>query len=222
MQPSYGFPSSSGSASNYSAGPSGWEPPPSPFGNEPNQTSEAQHLYRSQQGPSYDKNKGGYVLPDFLPDESHLPDLHIAISQETQTSYGSFSHLQSVDSTFELDPTHESFYQNQFWNNPPVIRKRPVRAQQACESCRTRKAKCDEKRPCGNCRENSLECIYREIPPHKQDKNALALEAKLDNLQREMSNMQRETNDKLDRLLQLYESLLKKSIQTTTSQNPAI
>lgn len=48
------------------------------------------------------------------------------------------------------------------------------------------------------------------------------LEAKLDNLQREMGHMQRETDDKLDRLLQLCESPSEKPIQITTLQDAAL
>ncbi|KAH1445851.1 hypothetical protein KXV31_006326, partial [Aspergillus fumigatus] len=45
------------------------------------------------------------------------------------------------------------------------------RAQQACDRCRARKAKCDEGRPsCGHCKENNLICVYKEVLPHKQEK----------------------------------------------------
>ncbi|KAH8695960.1 hypothetical protein BGW36DRAFT_427991 [Talaromyces proteolyticus] len=57
-------------------------------------------------------------------------------------------------------------------NYPPFSRQRKTaRATQACEQCRQRKAKCDEGRPaCGHCTENSIPCVYKDIPPHKQDK----------------------------------------------------
>ena len=53
----------------------------------------------------------------------------------------------------------------------------------------------------------------------------LALEAQLDNLRREIGevgHMQRETNDKLDRLLRLYEGPFEEPIQITTLQNAAL
>ncbi|KEF50939.1 uncharacterized protein A1O9_13001 [Exophiala aquamarina CBS 119918] len=60
-------------------------------------------------------------------------------------------------------------------------RRKPVRAAQACDSCRQRKAKCDEGRPeCQHCKENGLKCSYREIPPQKSEKLALAITAQLD------------------------------------------
>src|SRR6266536_2041842 len=44
-------------------------------------------------------------------------------------------------------------------------RKKATRAAQACDSCRTLKAKCDEGRPsCSSCREKGIECRYRDPP----------------------------------------------------------
>ncbi|GFF44604.1 C6 finger domain protein, putative [Aspergillus udagawae] len=61
-------------------------------------------------------------------------------------------------------PYEPNCYQNQAFG----IRQRKVaRAQQ----CRARKAKCDEGRPaCSNCKENNSICVYKEVPPHKQEK----------------------------------------------------
>ncbi|KAK2625086.1 hypothetical protein QTJ16_005455 [Diplocarpon rosae] len=51
------------------------------------------------------------------------------------------------------------------------VRKKAQRAAQACDSCRTLKAKCDEGRPsCSTCREKGSECHYRDPPPKQQDK----------------------------------------------------
>ena len=265
---SHNYPPPSGPASNYSAGPLGWAPPPSPFANEPRPISEvSQHsnsypppsrettfapevsygsrtgsisaptrspgdghiqahpvhvnasnaegpYHQSQQAPDY-RNRSGYVPPDIPPNGSHLTGLHIATGQDVmpghqpfpQTPHGPYSHPHSAGPAPGPSPGgYEAYYQGQHWSNSSANRKKPVRAQQACDSCRTRKAKCDEARPCSHCKDNQLTCTYREIPPHKQDRNAIALEAKFDNMQREMSIMQRETNDKLNRLLQVCES----------------
>jgi Fungal Zn(2)-Cys(6) binuclear cluster domain len=273
MQPSdsgsHNYPPHSSSGSNYGAGPAGWAPPPSPFANEPRQTSEAsQHSssypppsrentyapdlpygsragsisaptrspgdgnvqalhhvngshpdgpYQSQQIPSEYRSRGGYVPPDLPPNGNHPPGLHITTGQEVmtghqpfpQTPHGAYSHPPSAGPGPGPSPVYDPYYQGQHWNNPAVNRdhrKKPVRAQQACDSCRTRKAKCDEARPCSHCKDNNLNCTYRDIPPHKQDRNAIALEAKIDNLQRETNDMQREANDKLNRILQVCES----------------
>lgn len=47
-------------------------------------------------------------------------------------------------------------------------RDRAVIAAQACEMCRSRKSKCDEKRPkCSLCKRLNVECRYREPQPTK-------------------------------------------------------
>jgi hypothetical protein len=47
------------------------------------------------------------------------------------------------------------------------VRRKQVRATQACNHCRARKQKCDEARPCQFCRENSFDCQYKDVPPPK-------------------------------------------------------
>ncbi|OCK80798.1 hypothetical protein K432DRAFT_296919 [Lepidopterella palustris CBS 459.81] len=50
-------------------------------------------------------------------------------------------------------------------------RERAAIAAQACETCRSRKSKCDEQRPkCGLCQRLNVECKYREPQPTKKDK----------------------------------------------------
>ncbi|KAL2811215.1 hypothetical protein BJX63DRAFT_399915 [Aspergillus granulosus] len=66
-------------------------------------------------------------------------------------------------------PFESSYFQNQSFN---MRHRKATRAQQACDQCRSRKAKCDEGRPsCSHCKENNLTCIYKEVPPHKQEKS---------------------------------------------------
>lgn len=63
-------------------------------------------------------------------------------------------------------------------------------AAQACDTCRSRKQKCDEQRPkCGICVKFKLDCRYREPQPTKKDKTLVeilerikSLEGKIDNL----------------------------------------
>jgi hypothetical protein len=60
-------------------------------------------------------------------------------------------------------------------------RRKPVRAAQACDSCRQRKAKCDEGRPiCEHCKSNGLNCSYRDVQPPKQEKQAIQIYEKLE------------------------------------------
>jgi hypothetical protein len=47
------------------------------------------------------------------------------------------------------------------------VRRKQVRATQACNHCRTRKQRCNEARPCQFCRENNFDCQYKDAPPPK-------------------------------------------------------
>lgn len=47
----------------------------------------------------------------------------------------------------------------------PQVRRKQVRATQACNHCRSRKQKCDEARPCQFCRENGFDCQYKDVLP---------------------------------------------------------
>ncbi|CAK7222824.1 hypothetical protein SEUCBS140593_005034 [Sporothrix eucalyptigena] len=50
-------------------------------------------------------------------------------------------------------------------------KERGAIAAQACDTCRSRKQKCDEQRPkCGTCQKFRLDCHYREPQPTKKDK----------------------------------------------------
>ncbi|KAI1979758.1 hypothetical protein LOZ53_006733 [Ophidiomyces ophidiicola] len=81
--------------------------------------------------------------------------------------------------------------------------RRTTRAQQACDQCRARKAKCDEGRPsCGHCKESSVQCVYKDVPPHKHERSTQIL---LDRLQ-QIDDRFKDADlpaDKLDRVLQL-------------------
>lgn len=58
-----------------------------------------------------------------------------------------------------------------------------MRAAQACDSCRQRKAKCDEGRPiCEHCKTNSLTCTYRDVQPPKHEKQVHQIYDKLENM----------------------------------------
>ncbi|KAK0656855.1 hypothetical protein B0T16DRAFT_316060 [Cercophora newfieldiana] len=69
-------------------------------------------------------------------------------------------------------------------------KERGAIAAQACDTCRSRKQRCDEQRPkCGTCQKFKLECNYREPQPTKKDKTLVeildrikSLEEKIDSL----------------------------------------
>ena len=75
-------------------------------------------------------------------------------------------------------PSYDSYYSGMVPGGPQ--KRKPVRASQACDTCRNRKAKCDEGRPCSHCKENNLECQYRELPIPKQDRHVREQLDKLD------------------------------------------
>ncbi|KAK6505102.1 hypothetical protein TWF481_007024 [Arthrobotrys musiformis] len=65
---------------------------------------------------------------------------------------------------------------------PP--RRKAVRAAQACDACRTRKAKCDEGRPaCAFCKDNNTPCVYREVPPPKQDRTMIMIQERVSSIE---------------------------------------
>ncbi|EXJ63224.1 hypothetical protein A1O7_03671 [Cladophialophora yegresii CBS 114405] len=84
-------------------------------------------------------------------------------------------------------------------------RRKAVRAAQACDSCRQRKAKCDEGRPeCQHCKDNGLKCSYREIPPQKSEKQVLQITTQLDSLAEDvkvLAQKSEEREDKIDQFL---------------------
>ncbi|KAH8668667.1 hypothetical protein BX600DRAFT_496703 [Xylariales sp. PMI_506] len=47
---------------------------------------------------------------------------------------------------------------------PPTKRQRRPRASQACDTCRTRKVKCDGELPCYNCAHHTFDCSYKDRP----------------------------------------------------------
>ncbi|PWY70420.1 C6 finger domain protein [Aspergillus heteromorphus CBS 117.55] len=127
----------------------------------------------------------------FTPHESHsngeppLPPHTLPPSQYT-TPVPHMSHTPT--------PYEPGYYASQAYG---IRHRKAARAQQACDQCRARKAKCDEGRPaCSHCKENSLICVYKEVPPHKQEK---ATQAVMDRLGLIEDGM----NEKLSRILSL-------------------
>jgi hypothetical protein len=49
-------------------------------------------------------------------------------------------------------------------------KKKNTRASQACDNCRSLKAKCDETKPCKTCKDKNVECRYRDPIPKATDK----------------------------------------------------
>jgi hypothetical protein len=73
-----------------------------------------------------------------------------------------------------VTPYAQTPYMNDY-GTAQQIRRKQVRARQACNHCRSRKQKCDEVQPCQSCRENNLDCQYKDVPPPKCVASSLPL-----------------------------------------------
>ncbi|KAL1305957.1 hypothetical protein AAFC00_004095 [Neodothiora populina] len=70
-------------------------------------------------------------------------------------------------------------------------RERAAIAAQACQTCRSRKSKCDEQRPkCGLCRRLGADCVYREPQPTKKDKTMVHILETLQRLENKFDTLQ--------------------------------
>lgn len=114
-----------------------------------------------------------------------------------------------------------------YWAPPPADwyqqqRRKPVRAAQACDSCRQRKAKCDEGRPeCTHCKENSLRCTYRDIPPQKSEKQMLQMGEKVDGLSSQLDSYIKSTEGKIGSLDSKLDNLIA-SVQAIASHRTMV
>ncbi|KAF3169811.1 hypothetical protein TWF225_004694 [Orbilia oligospora] len=84
----------------------------------------------------------------------------------------------------EMSPMTGTFPYHMATGTTFPARRKAVRAAQACDACRTRKAKCDEGRPaCAFCRDNNTPCVYREVPPPKQDRTMILIQERVSNIE---------------------------------------
>lgn len=119
-----------------------------------------------------------YSGPEAQPNGTHQQPLHVVTGHEMMPGQPP-SQPSHYGPPSAGPPSSAPYYYSEFGGQ----RRKPVRAAQACDSCRQRKAKCDEGRPeCQHCKENGLKCSYREIPPQKSEKQVLAITAQLDSL----------------------------------------
>ncbi|KAG8630423.1 hypothetical protein KVT40_002042 [Elsinoe batatas] len=69
-------------------------------------------------------------------------------------------------------------------------RDRAAIAAQACQTCRSRKSKCDEQRPrCGLCTRLGVECVYREPQPTKKDKTLVHILSVLERVESKVDRL---------------------------------
>ncbi|KAF2272121.1 uncharacterized protein EI97DRAFT_234236 [Westerdykella ornata] len=74
------------------------------------------------------------------------------------------------------------------------VKRKHVRATQACNHCRSRKQKCDEARPCQFCRDNGLECLYKDVPPPKMDRSMMQLQESMNGVSETLKSFIAEIN----------------------------
>ncbi|CAI6335321.1 unnamed protein product [Periconia digitata] len=106
--------------------------------------------------------------------------------------YHTMSPPNQVEQPFQAPPTQpgqhyappppvggynpSSYMSPQYASGSAQVRRKQVRATQACNHCRSRKQKCDEARPCQFCRENNFDCQYKDVPVPKQDRTMMQLQ----------------------------------------------
>ncbi|EAS35563.3 C6 zinc finger domain-containing protein [Coccidioides immitis RS] len=83
--------------------------------------------------------------------------------------------------------------------------RRTTRAQQACDQCRARKAKCDEGRPsCGHCKDSNVQCVYKDVPPHKHERSTQILLERLQQIDDRFDKF--ENIEKIDEVVKLLKA----------------
>ncbi|CAI7640529.1 unnamed protein product [Penicillium glandicola] len=152
--------------------------------------------------PDY-RARMGYPPPDQINSAEHTP-----VSGALPPASQFMTPVAQMASVTPPAGYDQGFYQNQTFG---ARQRKANRATQACDQCRARKAKCDEGRPnCSHCKENNLGCVYKEVPPHKQEKTTqLVLDrlSQLDNRMDERENRMDERFEKFQK--QLQEQLLR-------------
>ncbi|KAI1085180.1 hypothetical protein F5B20DRAFT_132713 [Whalleya microplaca] len=79
-------------------------------------------------------------------------------------------------------------------------KRKAQRASQACDSCRQLKAKCDETKPCKNCREKNVPCKYRDPPAKQPDKVTTDILEILTSFKEDLTSKINRIDERLDHL----------------------
>lgn len=169
--------------------------------------SGPEHQYYQQPPPEY-RGRPSYG-PEGQPNGTHPPPLHVTTSHEMMSGQPQSAPPLNHGAPYSGGAPPATPYPWQGYDVYP--RRKPVRAAQACDPCRQRKAKCDEGRPsCTHCKDNQLQCIYRDVPPQKAEKQVLAITDELKALSNNVEQLMdrwKAQEDRLDRLLEIQEAL---------------
>ncbi|ETN40142.1 uncharacterized protein HMPREF1541_04418 [Cyphellophora europaea CBS 101466] len=185
--------------------------------------------YSQAAAPEYHRPPVPYGPPDSQPNGTHPPPpLHVQTGHEMMGgqpgapppphSHHGYGHAPPHSAP--PPPTPGGYYP-QYYDSAQQRRK-PVRAAQACDSCRQRKAKCDEGRPeCQHCKDNNLKCTYREMPPQKSEKQVMQITEKLESLADNVNLLvanQKSQQQQIQKLLDMQSALGGNSTNFQSSQ----
>ncbi|KGO65745.1 hypothetical protein PEX1_083360 [Penicillium expansum] len=167
--------------------------------------------------PDY-RARMGYPPPDQINSAEHTP-----VSGALPPASQFMTPVAQMASATPPAGYDQAFYQNQAFG---ARQRKANRATQACDQCRARKAKCDEGRPnCSHCKENNLGCVYKEVPPHKQEKTTqLVLDrlSQIENRMEERDNRMDERFEKMQKqmLEQMQAQMVNKPVKQPTQTVP--
>ncbi|KAH7012065.1 uncharacterized protein B0I36DRAFT_378408 [Microdochium trichocladiopsis] len=101
----------------------------------------------------------------------------------------------------------DSFPPSEFRHMPPSPRSLPQNprasyssSDQACDSCRHLKSKCDESKPCKTCRERNIPCVFRDPQPKQSDKASADILDVLNGLRDDLMQSFGKIDNRLERL----------------------
>ncbi|KAK8036852.1 hypothetical protein PG994_015349 [Apiospora phragmitis] len=152
--------------------------PITPYGmSHPNHQQEDHRRPRSfDDGPQYPQPPATYRPPGAYTPPSPIP-VQLPGHYELQNNGGYGHHAPSPEVPYPA----------------PVFiataKRKAQRASKACNSCRRLKAKCDELKPCKNCKEKGIQCNYREPPVKQLDKVSADIFEGLQSLKAQITSM---------------------------------
>lgn len=145
------------------------DPPPPPHfrppstGNGPDHNVNPPHHEAPGRPQPYDPTKQTYEPPSRPPSFSQSSYPPTPSPMSAPEPYNGFPNNGIPG---PRDQGYSVTYPAQRTEQQQLQKRKAQRAAQACDSCRTLKAKCDEGRPgCGSCKEKGVDCHYRDPPP---------------------------------------------------------
>ncbi|KAJ6126176.1 transcriptional regulator family: Fungal Specific TF [Penicillium samsonianum] len=166
------------------------------------QVSPYPNIHRPMNGAPYEGS------PDYRARMGYPPLDRIISSSLPSASHSTFSVAQMA-STLPPAGYDRAFCQSEAFR---ACQGKARRAIQACDQCRARKAKCDERRPnCSHCKQNNLSCVYKEVSPHKQEKTTQLVLDRLSQIENRMEERDNRMDERFEKMqMQMQEQMLNK------------